>query len=143
MILYAESSAVLAWLWGESAGAAVRSALEEASLVLASDLTLLECARAFTRAAAAGSVPEGKAADARAQLARAAEHWVRLAVDDTVVERAGRPFPAEPIRTLDAVHLATALVARAAVPGGAVLSLDERVRRSAAALGFALLPEST
>jgi hypothetical protein len=34
------------------------------------------------------------------------------------------------------MHLATALVARSAVAGLAVLSLDDRVRRAATRLGF-------
>lgn len=51
-----------------------------------------------------------------------------------------RPFPIEPLRTLDALHLATALSVR--VPGEIVgfACLDERLRASAAALGFVLLP---
>jgi hypothetical protein len=36
--------------------------------------------------------------------------------------------------------LATALVARSAVPGIALLSLDDRVRRGGRQLGFELLP---
>jgi hypothetical protein len=45
------------------------------------------------------------------------------------------------LRTLDALHLASALAARAAVPGLAMLSLDGRVRRSATELGFDVVPE--
>ena len=45
MNIYAESSAVLAWLLGESAGHRVREVLRRAELVAASDLTLLECDR--------------------------------------------------------------------------------------------------
>jgi predicted nucleic acid-binding protein len=58
-----------------------------------------------------------------------------------VAERARRPFPAEPIRTLDAIHLATAALANSLVPELAIVSLDRRVRRSARELGFTLLPE--
>lgn len=61
-------------------------------------------------------------------------------VDAEIVERARRPFPLEPIRTLDAIHSATALVARSAVLGIALLSLDDRVRRCGRQLGFELLP---
>jgi len=50
------------------------------------------------------------------------------------------PFPVEPIRTLDAIHLASAILARAAVPDLALLSLDERVRANGRALGFTVLP---
>jgi hypothetical protein len=42
---------------------------------------------------------------------------------------------------LDALHLASALTARAAVAGLKVLSLDDRLRASADKLGLPLLPE--
>ena len=43
MNVYAESSAVLAWLLGESDGEDARDQLSAARLVLTSDLTLIEC----------------------------------------------------------------------------------------------------
>jgi len=46
----------------------------------------------------------------------------------------------EPVRTLDALHLATALVSNAAVADLEVLSLDARIREAASALGFQLQP---
>ena len=49
MIVYAESSAVLSWLLGEPPGPAVRRTLEAAEFVVASDLILVECDRAFHR----------------------------------------------------------------------------------------------
>ena len=53
------------------------------------------------------------------------------------------PFPGEPIRTLDALHLASALVARAAVADLAFLSQDEKVRASARALGLRVPARTT
>jgi hypothetical protein len=52
-----------------------------------------------------------------------------------------RPFPVEPIRTLDALHLAGALAARREIPEIRLLSLDRRVRDNARELGFALEPQ--
>lgn len=57
------------------------------------------------------------------------------------VERAEGEFPIEPIRTLGALHLASALVLRDALPDLVVLSTDERLRANALELGFAVLPE--
>jgi hypothetical protein len=57
-----------------------------------------------------------------------------------IVERARRTFPAEPIRTLDAIHLASLLAVRSAVPGVGLLSLDDRIRRAAKQLGFHVQP---
>ncbi len=140
MKLYAESSAVLAWLLGEPVGERVREVLAGAELVLSSDLTLIECDRVFHRAVAEGGMTEGTAADRRALLNGAAAHWHVLHLDSEIVERARRPFPGEPLRTLDAIHLSAAVVSRAAVPGLCLLSLDRRIRASAAASGFELLP---
>jgi hypothetical protein len=139
--IYAESSAVLAWLLGEPEGAQVREVLSGAELVLSSDLTLIECDRVLVRAIASEAITEAAAADRRAILNGAVAHWHVLHLDSEIVDRARRPFPGEPIRALDAIHLSAALVARGAVPGLRLLSLDRRIRFSGKALGFGLLPD--
>ena len=108
--------------------------------MLSSSLTVIECDRVLIRAVATNVLPEATAAERRSVAARTAEHWVVLELDAEIAERARRAFPAEPIRTLDAIHLATAVLARSLVPDLALLSLDERVRRSAEQMGFRLLP---
>jgi predicted nucleic acid-binding protein len=138
--LYVESSAVLAWLLDEPAGAAVRLLLTSAELIVASDLTLIECDRVLHRAAALGELTEAETADRRAHLATAASHWHVLRSAPDIVDRARQPFPGDPIRTLDAIHLASALVARASVAGLQLLSLDNRIRRAASALGLRVQP---
>lgn len=138
--LYVESSAVLSWLFGEPSGEAVRAVLEGADLVVTSDLTLVECDRTIHRAQVTGGITEAQAADRRSRLTVAAVSWNLLRLDAEVIQRARRPFPAEPIRTLDALHVASALMARAAVPDLALLSLDDRVRASGRGLGLEVLP---
>lgn len=140
MSLYAESSAVLAWLLGEESGALVRESLSSTPIVIASDLTLIECDRVLLRAGVLGELTEAEAADRRAHLAAAAAGWHVLRLGPEVVERARQPLPGDPIRTLDAIHLASVLVARAAIAGLDLLSLDERIRRAARKLGIRLLP---
>ena len=141
MTLYAESSAVLAWLLGEEAGPRVRQLLSAAEVVVASDLTVIECDRVLIRAAALGELTEAEAANRRAHLTTAASHWHLLRIGPDVVQRARQPFPGEPIRTPDAIHLASALVARAAIAGVALLSLDDRIRGAAERMGLPLRPE--
>ena len=143
MSAYVESSAVLAWLLGEAAGADVREMLAAEQPVVASDLTLIECDRVLLRAAALGDLTEAEAADRRAHLATAAAHWHVLRIGPEIVERARQPFPGDPIRTLDAIHLASVLVARSAVAGLSLLSLDERIRNAAARLGLSVLPKQS
>ncbi len=140
MKLYAESSAVLAWLLGDAAAARVRAALSAAEVVVASDLTLVECDRVLLRAVTLGELDEAAAADRHAHLHAAAAHWHVLRLSPEVMDRARHPFPSEPIRTLDAIHLACALAARSAAPGVDLLSLDDRIRHAGAQLGFRLHP---
>jgi predicted nucleic acid-binding protein len=141
MNLYAESSAVLAWLLDENSAADMRRLLAAAEIIVASDLTLIECDRVILRAAALGELTEAEAADRRARLTAAASHWQILRVAPEIVERARQPFPGEPIRTLDAIHLASALTARTAIAGLTLLSLDNRVRNAGKKLGLDLIPE--
>ncbi len=140
MRLYAESSAVLAWLLGEERGESARRSLADAEVVVSSDLTLVECDRVLIRGQRLGHLGEAEVADLRAVLNAAALRWHRLRIADEVIERARRPFPGEPLRTLDALHLASALVARAAVAGLVLLSLDERIRLAARHLGMDVIP---
>lgn len=140
MSLYAESSAVLGWLLNEESAPQVRRWLAAAEIIVASDLTLIECDRVLLRAVTLGELTEAEAADRREHLVTAASHWQVLRVTPEVVDRARQPFPGEPIRTLDAIHLASALVARTAIAGLKLLSLDDRVRRTAKRLGLEILP---
>lgn len=140
MIAYAESSAILAWLLAEEAGEKVRHALGRAEAVFSSVLTLVECDRALVRAETLGELTEADTTVRRARLAEAAGHWHLLGLTEPVADRARRPFPHEPVRTLDALHLASGLVVRSRIPGIAFVTLDDRVRRNASALGFDLFP---
>jgi predicted nucleic acid-binding protein len=139
--LYAESSAVLAWLLDEPRSREVLALLADSDAVITSDLTLIECDRVLRRAVVLDEMTEADAADRRAHLAAASARWHVLRMASEVIDRARQSFPGEPIRTLDAIHLASALVARSAIPGAQLLSLDERVRRSGKGLGFTVLPE--
>jgi uncharacterized protein with PIN domain len=138
--LYAESSAILAWLLDESSAAAVRQLLGAAEIIVSSDLTLLECDRVLSRAVVRKELMEAEAADRRAHLTSAAAHWQILRIAPEIVDRARRWYPGEPIRTLDAIHLASLLVGRSVVQGLALLSLDDRVRQSARGLGVEVVP---
>jgi predicted nucleic acid-binding protein len=139
--LYAESSAVLAWLLDEEAAGTVLGLLTGEQTIIASDLTLIECDRALHRAVALRDLSEPDAADRRAYLASVSSHWTLLRIGPEVVDRARHSFPGLPIRTLDAIHIASLLVARSAVPGLTLLSLDARLRDTAAQLGIELRPK--
>jgi len=140
MMLYAESSAILAWLLGQRGGDEVAAALSACGGVFASDVTLLECERVLIQAWSMGLISEAERVDQSASLARVAAHWTRLRVDEEVIERSTRPLPIEPVRTLDALHLASALTARSVAPALQLLTLDQRVRENGTRLGFVTVP---
>jgi hypothetical protein len=140
VIVHAESSAVLAWLLGEPSAPAVRRVLADAERVVASTLTPLECGRALARAATLGHLTATDARETRHLLDGATRGWALLEMTGTPLERATRPFPAEPVRTLDALHLGAALEFQGALGALTILSLDERIRANGAALGMTPAP---
>jgi hypothetical protein len=49
-------------------------------------------------------------------------------------------LPVEPVRALDAIHLASARLFHADLNDVSILSFDHRIRANAPALGIALIP---
>ncbi len=96
MIVYAESSAVLSWILGESRGEAVRRCLERAEFVVTSELTLVECDRMFHRARILEELPTERIEAHRSVLLGATADWVFLHLDREIIEKARQPFPEDP-----------------------------------------------
>jgi predicted nucleic acid-binding protein len=119
----------------------VGSLLSQAKQIFTSDLTLLECDRVLIRAAALELAAGPALSQKREVLTRAAGHWIIVVVGQEVIARARRAFPVEPVRALDALHLATALSVRDRAYGLSVLSRDRRIRENAAALGIDVVPK--
>lgn len=140
MIVYAESSAVLGWLLGEPEEAAIRRTLDQADQVVTSALTSTECGRALIRGAVTGRLSQTDELVALHLLDQAVGGWTTLDVSEPVLDRARGRFPLEPVRTLDAIHLATAEMFHDALGGLTLLSLDGRVRENARGLGMLVHP---
>jgi len=99
-------------------------------------LTLAEAARAILRARIAGRLTSEQERLAVRALGRFERRCYIVAITDAVLARARRPFPIEPIRTLDAVHLATTEILGEPPALVSVVTRDARVRENAAALGY-------
>jgi uncharacterized protein with PIN domain len=140
-IVYAESSAVLAWLLGESGQQAIVDELAGADQVVTSALTIIECSRSLARARHSRRLKATDELAALRLLDEASASWHVLGISDRVAERARGVFPHEPVRTLDALHLATALVFADTLGTIRVLSLDDHVRSNANAMGMPLAPD--
>jgi hypothetical protein len=63
-----------------------------------------------------------------------------LAVTDEVLQLARQRLVHEPVRTLDAIHLASCRVFHRTLGTVSVLSLDDRIRANAQALGMGVVP---
>ena len=134
-IRYIETSALLSALLEQDSDA--RRELRAAGHRVTSALTVAESYRAIVRARVTGRLDD---AQERAVVRALQTFFARcdlVAVTDEVLTRAGRPFPEEPIRTLDAIHLATADILGDPPPLVTIVTRDARVRENARALGYA------
>jgi len=135
-VRYIESSALVAALL-EHDSDALKSVRTRGRKVT-SALTIAEAARAILRARAASRLTADQERAAVRALRRFERRSYLVAVTDTVLARVRRPFPVEPVRTLDAVHLATAELLGEPPPLVTVVTRDVRVRENAEALGYAV-----
>lgn len=111
-----------------------------ADLVVTSVLTSTEVARTLRRLESAGLIEAPAGNRSWDRYTAACAHWNLYAISDPVLERASQAFPREPVRTLDAIHLATAALIALEVMPPVVLSVDRQVRANVRALGLDVLP---
>jgi predicted nucleic acid-binding protein len=135
-IKYIESSALVAALLERDADAL--KSLRTRGRKVTSALTIAEAARAILRARAAARLTTNQERAAVRALRRFERRCFLVAVTDPILARVRRPFAVEPIRTLDAVHLATAELLGEPPALIVVVTRDIRVRENAQALGYAV-----
>lgn len=135
-VRYIESSALVAALL-ETDAAVVKKVVRGTHLVT-SALTLAEAGRAIVRARATGRLTAEEEQSAVRGLRTFERRCFILDVDRAVLDRVRRSFPVEPIRTLDAVHLATTELLGEPPPLVTIVTRDARVQDNAEALGYAV-----
>jgi predicted nucleic acid-binding protein len=134
---YVETSALVRGLLEDDAS--VRP-LVRGSGLFTSALTFLEAARALSRAVREGRIDATRARDVEKEVAAFRRACDVVEVDADVLQRAGVDWPHEPVRSLDAIHLASLRAMDVELGDAEVVSCDDRVRRNASALGFDVLP---
>ena len=138
LTLYAETSAVLrVMLEGDQA---LGEIFASASRVVTSTLTLVEADRGLRRAKATQRVDSRRFVRGENWLSRFARLCDAMPLTGEVLERAKRDCPVEPVRTLDALHLASIRLWDERLGSITVASTDRRVRVNALAWGFELIP---
>ena len=149
MVRYFDSSFILSLLFAEDAVGSMDELWRSPARCLASNLLLIECLIAIRRVARL---------QPRSSGAASGERWVRtrlaaldsiltdfdLKVVDRSIEEIIRSTPVlAGCRTLDAIHLATALHFKPAVEGELeVVTLDRTMRSVARKLGFTVRPHA-
>jgi predicted nucleic acid-binding protein len=133
-VRYIESSALVAALLERDADAL--KSVRTRGRRITSALTIGEASRAILRARAAARLTSDQERAAVRALRRFERRCFLVAVTDSILARVRRPFPVEPIRTLDAVHLATTEFLGEPPQLIVVVTRDARVRDNAEALGY-------
>ena len=128
--LYVDTSALLRATLETGTTREVEARLESAQTLLTSRLTLVESARALLRVRQLGRVSESRIADVERELEQL---WARCELWEltpAVCELARHVAPGKTLRALDALHLATFLLARRRIEGLVLLTVDDRLREA-------------
>ena len=130
-MLYLDSSAIVKLVAPEPETVSLVRALRSDPDAISSALARVEVTRALMRAGATSE-----------RVSRASAILERIAlvpIDADILARAADPHPPD-LRTLDAIHLATALLLRQDITG--VVTYDERLAGAAAAADLTVLAPS-
>jgi uncharacterized protein with PIN domain len=134
--IYIETSAVLSWLFGEEGAQPVMDCINNADRAVSSVLTRLETERSLVRAEKSGLITAVARHKLLGLFRMVSSGWYFMSISEEVLARSGMEFPVEPVRSLDAVHLASALEAVQLFQDIAVLSYDKRVLDNIVPLGL-------
>ncbi|HET6681178.1 MAG TPA: PIN domain-containing protein [Gemmatimonadaceae bacterium] len=128
MIAYLDASVVLRLVLGEPGRLKEWQRIDRA---VASALTEVECLRTLDRLRVAGAVTVDELANRRAAVYRLLEAVEVVDIARTVLRRASEPSPT-PLGTLDAIHLATALLWRDSRDAALTMATHDRALATAA-----------
>jgi predicted nucleic acid-binding protein len=105
---------------------------------IASELVRLECRRTIDRARIRERLSDEVVAQQRAAVLEVLDGFDTVPLDSVVLERAAEPFPTL-LGSLDAIHLATALLVRTRIKDLHFATHDGEVGTAARAMGFKVL----
>jgi uncharacterized protein len=106
--------------------------------LVSSRLLEVECLRALDRLRLLEHVDDRTSGERRRALLDTLATVDVVPLDERILERAAQPFPTL-VRTLDAIHLASALEVRDEIDDLLFATHDERLGLAASAMGFAVV----
>jgi len=125
--LYLDTSVALRATLERGTTPEIEQRIGAAPVLVTSRLALVESARALLRVRLQGGVPESRLADARRELDALWSRCELWELSPAVCDLAALLAPDKMLRTLDALHLATFLLARARIEGLELLTADKRL----------------
>lgn len=132
MNVYVDSSVLLRIVLGEPDRLRTWTAID---MAVASELIRLESLRTIDRARIRLGLPDAEVATRRAAVLDLLDGFNLMPITDDVLTRAADPFPTQ-LGSLDAIHLASALLARRELPGLSLATHDAELATAARAVGF-------
>jgi predicted nucleic acid-binding protein len=129
--LYLDTSVALRATLEQGTTPTLERRIAAAPVLVTSRLALVEAARALVRVRLQGGVPESRLADARRALDALWQRCELWELSPAVCDLASVLAPDRMLRTLDALHLATFLVARRRIEGLELLTADRRLEDAA------------
>ena len=129
--LYLDTSVALRMVLEGRANQAEQSQIDAAEVLVTSRLALVEAGRSLIRLRVTGQVSEELLADAARELD---DLWARCHIWEItahVCDAAVQVAPTKSLRSLDAIHLATYVLARRRIEGLELLTSDHRLADAA------------
>jgi predicted nucleic acid-binding protein len=130
--VYVDSSVLLRIVLGEPDRLRIWPTITNA---VSSELIRLECLRTIDRARIRLGLEDARIAKYRADVLEMVDAFTLVALDSVVLERASEPFPTA-LGSLDAIHLASALLVRDNLGDLAFATHDDELGMAAQATGF-------
>jgi len=129
--LYLDTSAVLRAVLESGTTPPLEARIAAAGALVTSRLSLVEAARALLRLRATARASEERLADAARAIDALWERCDVWELTPAVCTLASQVAPHQPLRTLDALHVATYVLARRRIDTLELVSADERLTAAA------------
>ncbi len=135
MNVYLDSSVLLRVVLGEPGRLKEWSRITRA---ITSEIARVECLRVLDRLRLSGDLPDRTLARRRATMLELLSGLDVVRINRAVLDRASDPFPTQ-VRTLDALHVASALMARTRIPALRFATHDDSLATAATAVGLLVI----
>jgi predicted nucleic acid-binding protein len=132
MTVYVDSSVLLRIVLGERG---TLSSWRRITQPVSSEVIRLECLRTIDRVRLTRRIGDADVAARRGAILEQLEGFALVKLDARVLDRAADPFPTT-LSSLDAIHLASALLVRRAMPDLTIATHDVELATAARAVGF-------